>query len=67
MILFEITKEILTPILKNRPEIAKKLSKIVASRQLELAQLRFLHPTQIATSSLTSQQILKGIKSFFGI
>lgn len=67
LILFEAPKEALAPILKNRPEIAEKLSEIVANRQQETARLKSLHHSQALPHSLTAQQILNGIKSFFGI
>lgn len=68
MITFKISKEIMHPILKKRPEIAKKLSEMVATRQLSTQKVLDLHAKdRQKQQAALSEQILGGIKKFFGI
>lgn len=68
MITFEISKKMMQPILKNRPAIAQKLSEMVATRQLSTKRVMDMHAKDIAKQKAAlSDQILGGIKQFFGI
>ena len=68
MIIFEISKAAITPILKGRPQIAQVLSEIVADRQLSTQTIMVKHAKDLAKKKADlSKKLLGGIKSFFGI
>ena len=66
-LLFEVPKEALSPILKKRPEVAKTLSNLVAKREQETFQTMKTQNQKGESTKLTANEILKGIKSFFGL
>lgn len=67
VLVFEIPKAALSPILKKRPTLAKFLSETVAKRQAHTAKKLERFSQKVEQESLTANQILKGIKSFFKI
>ncbi len=62
---FEISREVLAPILRDRPEVAALMSEVLAERQIANApKLENGHQHTEARETL-AQQILGGIVSFF--
>ena len=62
---YEISREILAPILRDRPEVAQLMSEVLAERQIANAPLLENGRQQLAARETLSQQILHGIVSFF--
>ena len=62
---FEISREVLAPILRDRPEVAALMSEVLAERQIANAPLLDNGKQQVETRESVAQQILHGIVSFF--
>jgi CRP-like cAMP-binding protein len=62
---FEISREVLAPILRDRPEVAALMSEVLAERQIANAPLLENGRQQIETRESVAQQILHGIVAFF--
>lgn len=66
---FEITKDTLAPIIKNRPELAERLSVTLAERQMRTKAAFAALDSGSSTERRANlaQEMLGGIKRFFGI
>ena len=69
--MYEISKDVLAPLLEGRPKIAEHLSEIVAQRQRELKRIseqdsQSSQSDQDADSGLATQ-LLGQIRRFFGL
>ena len=62
---YEISRELLAPILRERPEVAQLMSEVLAERQIANAPLLDNGRQQLAARDTLAQQILGGIVSFF--
>ena len=62
---FEISRDVLAPILRDRPEVAALMSEVLAERQIANAPLLENGRQQAANRETMAQQILNGIVSFF--
>lgn len=62
---FEISREVLAPILRDRPEVAALMSEVLAERQIANAPLLESGKQQVETRESVAQQILHGIVAFF--
>jgi CRP-like cAMP-binding protein len=62
---YEISRELLAPILRERPEVAQLMSEVLAERQIANAPLLENGRQQLAARDTLAQQILGGIVSFF--
>ncbi|MGB0935104.1 MAG: mechanosensitive ion channel family protein [Alphaproteobacteria bacterium] len=68
VVVFEITKASLLPIMKKRPDIAKGLSQIVAMRQMATKKTLAADQSKLdAEAEKLSQKLVKDIKQFFGL
>lgn len=69
IICYEITKEILLPIITEHPHLLGRLSRIMADRQLKLARVHEQDEGKpdIAVKERTSTRLLQKMQSFFGI
>lgn len=65
--LFEVTKEDLSPYLQEQPDIAQRLSEILTRRKLETSQAKDAQRTQEEEAQSLSQQFLSRIQQFFGL
>jgi CRP-like cAMP-binding protein len=62
---YEISREVLAPVLRDRPEVAALMSEVLAERQIANAPKLENGGPQIDQRETLSQQILNGIISFF--
>ena len=62
---YEISRELLAPILRERPEVAQLMSEVLAERQIANAPLLDNGRQQLVARDTLAQQILSGIVSFF--
>ena len=62
---FEISREVLAPILRDRPEVAALMSEVLAERQIANAPKLGNGNQQVEARETLAQQILSGIVSFF--
>lgn len=62
---FEISREVLAPILRDRPEVAALMSEVLAERQIANAPLLENGKQQAEARESLAQQILNGIVAFF--
>ena len=62
---YEISRELLAPILRERPEVASLMSEVLAERQIANAPKLENGHQQMEQRETLSQQILHGIVSFF--
>lgn len=67
VLLYEISKEMMTPLLKAHPEIAQHISEVIATRQLELSHAIGKKAEFEKQRELASTKILEGMKSFFDL
>jgi len=62
---YEISREVLAPVLRDRPEVAALMSEVLAERQIANAPKLENGAAQMDQRETLSQQILSGIISFF--
>lgn len=62
---FEISREVLAPILRDRPEVAALMSEVLAERQISNAPKLDYGNQQTENRETVAQQILHGIVAFF--
>jgi len=62
---YEISREVLAPILRDRPEVAALMSEVLAERQIANAPKLENGSAQMEERETLAQQILHGIVSFF--
>ncbi len=62
---YEISRELLAPILRERPEVATLMSEVLAERQIANAPLLENGRQQLVARDTLAQQIFNGIASFF--
>jgi len=62
---YEISREVLAPILRDRPEVAALMSEVLAERQIANAPKLENGSQQMEERETLAQQILHGIVSFF--
>lgn len=62
---FEISRDVLAPILRDRPEVAALMSEVLAERQIANAPKLENGNQQMEQRETLAQQILHGIVSFF--
>lgn len=67
VILFALSKEIITPLLKEHPEIAVKMSDVIANRQIEMSHALGKRAELEKQRELASTKILEGMRSFFDL
>lgn len=67
--LFELSHEVISPILKNRPEVAEEIGRFVAIRQLRNSRAtQHVDPVQRAQQQRSfTDDLLQKIRGFFGI
>jgi len=62
---YEISREALAPVLRDRPEVATLMSEVLAERQIANAPKLESGQQQLEQRETLAQQILGGIVSFF--
>jgi CRP-like cAMP-binding protein len=62
---FEVSRDVLAPILRDRPEVAALMSEVLAERQIANAPKLDSGRHQVEARETLAQQILHGIVSFF--
>jgi len=67
VLLYEISKEMMTPLLKAHPEIAQHMSDMMARRQVELSHAMGKKAELEKQRELASTKILEGMKTFFDL
>jgi small-conductance mechanosensitive channel/CRP-like cAMP-binding protein len=67
VILFVLSKEIMTPLLKENPEIALKMSDAIARRQIEMSHVLGKRAELEKQRELASTKILEGMRAFFDL
>ncbi|MBA4117557.1 MAG: hypothetical protein C0514_01490 [Candidatus Puniceispirillum sp.] len=67
VLLYEISKEMMTPLLKAHPEIAQHMSDMMARRQIELSHAMGKKAELEKQRELASTKILEGMKTFFDL
>ncbi len=62
---YEISREVLAPILRDRPEVAALMSEVLAERQIANAPKLDIGGQRFEERETLARQILNGIVSFF--